>query len=418
MEQQELIPHLFRTEYRKIVSVLCKTFGLDEIETAEDIASDTFAIAAQTWPLNGIPENPVAWLYTVAKNKAKTYLNRNQLFAKKIASELKRSSTATNEIEIDLSEQNSSDSQLQMMFAICQPSISTEAQIGLSLRILCGFGIDEIASAFLTNKETINKRLFRAKEKLRNEKVRVEFPSETEIDSRLDTVLATLYLLFNEGYYSESRDEVVREELCFEAMRLAQLLVENERTNLPKVNALLALMCFHASRFEARKNQNGEIILYEDQDETMWNQELISRGAYFLRQSSQGKQISKYHLEAGIAYWHTQKADTSEKWENILQLYNLLLQVEYSPVAALNRTYALSKARGKQEAIIEAEKLNLSSNHYYFTLLGELYKGIDNDKAKNNFEKALSLAKTSADKKAIQMQIEQLTKESAIPGSL
>ncbi|HTM93669.1 MAG TPA: DUF6596 domain-containing protein [Flavisolibacter sp.] len=410
MEQQELIPHLFRTEYRKIVSVLCKTFGFDEIETAEDIASDTFAIAAQTWPLNGIPENPVAWLYTVAKNKAKTYLNRNQLFAKKIALELKRSSTVTDEMEIDLSEQNSSDSQLQMMFAICQPSISTEAQIGLSLRILCGFGIDEIAGAFLTNKETINKRLFRAKEKLRNEKVRIEFPSETEIDSRLDTVLTTLYLLFNEGYYSESRDEVVREELCFEAMRLAQLLVENERTNLPKVNALLALMCFHASRFEARKNQNGEIILYEDQDETMWNQELISKGVHFLRQSSQGNQVSKYHLEAGIAYWHTQKADTKEKWESILQLYNLLLQLEYSPIAALNRTYALSKANGKHSAIIEAEKLNLSGNHYYFTLLGELYKGVDNDKAISNFEKALSLAKTSADKKTIQIQIEKLTK--------
>jgi RNA polymerase sigma-70 factor (ECF subfamily) len=313
-------------------------------------------------------------------------------------------------MEIDLSEQNVFDSQLQMMFAICHPSISAEAQIGLSLRILCGFGIDEIASAFLTNKETINKRLFRAREKLRIEKVKIELPSKDEIDARLDTVLTTLYLLFSEGYYSESQDEVLREELCFEAMRLTQLLTENGKTNLPKVNALLGLMCFHASRFEARKNTNGEITLYEDQDENVWNQQLISKGVYFLKLSSQGNQISKYHLEAGIACWHTQKEDTREKWENILQLYNLLLQIEYSPIAALNRTYALSKARGKQEAIIEAEKLNLSNNHYYFTLLGELYKGIDNDKAKKNFEKALSLARTSADKKTIQIQIDQLVK--------
>jgi RNA polymerase sigma-70 factor (ECF subfamily) len=410
MEQQELIPHLFRTEYRKIVSVLCKTFGFDEIETAEDIASDTFATAAQTWGMNGIPENPIAWLYTVAKNKAKNHLNRNRLFAKKIVSDLKHSSIETDEMEIDLSEQNVFDSQLQMMFAICHPSISAEAQIGLSLRILCGFGIDEIASAFLTNKETINKRLFRAREKLRIEKVKIELPSKDEIDARLDTVLTTLYLLFSEGYYSESQDEVLREELCFEAMRLTQLLTENGKTNLPKVNALLGLMCFHASRFEARKNTNGEITLYEDQDENVWNQQLISKGFYFLKLSSQGNQISKYHLEAGIACWHTQKEDTREKWENILQLYNLLLQIEYSPIAALNRTYALSKARGKQEAIIEAEKLNLSNNHYYFTLLGELYKGIDNDKAKKNFEKALSLARTSADKKTIQIQIDQLVK--------
>lgn len=153
---------------------------------------------------------------------------------------------------------------------------------------------------------------------------------------------------------------------------------------------------------------HGEIVLYEDQDETAWDQELISKGVYFLRQSSQGNQISKYHLEAGIAYWHTQKTDTKEKWESILQLYNLLLQLEYSPVAALNRTYALSKARGKQEAIIEVEKLNLSNNHYYFTLLGELYRDIDNDRAKSNFAKALSLAKTDTDKKLINARIERL----------
>jgi RNA polymerase sigma factor (sigma-70 family) len=408
MEEQELIPHLFRSEYRNITSVLCKLFGIEHIEVAEDIASESFLSAMEIWPYKGVPENPVGWLYTVAKNKAKNYFNRNHLFTNKIASQLKPSMT-DDQVEIDLSEQNISDSQLQMMFAICHPSISTEAQIGLSLRILCGFGIDEIASAFLTNKETVNKRLFRAKEKLRDGNVKIELPSTDAMEERLGTVLTTLYLFFNEGYYSESQDEVIREELSFEAMRLTKLLTENKKTNLPKVNALLALMCFHASRFKARKNKDGEIVLYEDQDEAAWDQEFISKGVYFLRQSSQGNQISKYHLEAGIAYWHTQKTDTKEKWEHILQLYNLLLQLEYSPIAALNRTYALSKARGKEEAIIEAEKLNLSTNHYYFTLLGELYKEIDADKAKNNFEKALSLAKTSADKRTIQAQIEKLT---------
>jgi len=409
LNNEELIPHLFRIEYSKIVAVLCKIFGIEHVEIAEDIASETFLSAMEVWPYKAVPENPVAWLYAVAKNKAKNYFNRNHLFTSKIAVQLKQPTTV-DEVEIDLSEQNISDCQLQMMFAICHPSISTEAQIGLSLRILCGFGIDEIASAFLTNKETVNKRLFRAKEKLRDENVKIELPSTVAIEQRLDTVLTTLYLLFSEGYYSESQDEVIREELCFEAMRLTKLLTENEKTNLPKVNALLALMCFHASRFKARKNNNGEMVLYEDQDETTWDQELISKGAYFLRQSSQGNQISKYHLEAGIAYWHTQKTDTEEKWENILHLYNLLLQLEYSPVAALNRTYALSKARGKKEAIMEAEKLNLSNNHYYFTLLGELYRDIDTDRAKNNFEKALSLAKTGADKRMIQIQIEKLKK--------
>ncbi|MEJ7680086.1 MAG: DUF6596 domain-containing protein [Segetibacter sp.] len=151
-----------------------------------------------------------------------------------------------------------------MLFALCHPSVSTEAQIGLSLRILCGFGIDEIANAFLTKKETINKRLFRAKEKLRVEKVQIEFPGEAKINERLETVLTTLYLLFNEGYYSESHDTILREDLCLEAMRLTYLLIENEQTNQPDVNALLSLMCFHSSRFKARKNENGEIVLYQE----------------------------------------------------------------------------------------------------------------------------------------------------------
>ncbi len=406
MEQQELIPHLFRTEFRKITTVLCKHLGIAHIEIAEDIASDTFLLAVETWSFKGIPENPTAWLYSVAKNKAKNHINRNHIFSDKVASQIKQTASEIQETEIDLSDRNTTDSQLQMLFALCHPSISTEAQIGLSLRILCGFGIDEIANAFLTNKETINKRLFRAKEKLRIEKVQIGFPGDAEIDKRLETVLATLYLLFNEGYYSESRDTVLREDLCSEAMRLTHLLIEREQTNQPIVNALFSLMCFHSSRFKARKNENGEIILYEDQDEALWDNELIAKGGYFLHQAAQGNKLSKYHLEASIAYWHTIKADTKEKWETILRLYNQLLITEYSPIAALNRTFALSKVRGKEEAIGEAEKLKLTDNHYYYTLLGELYRDIDNEKSRSNFEKALFLAKTRTDKQVIQKKID------------
>jgi len=408
MQQQELIPHLFRTEFSKITAVLCKHFGIEHIETAEDIAGDTFLQAVETWTYKGLPANPTAWLYAVAKNKAKNFFHRSNIFSGKIANDIKNSSPQTEELEINLSDENITDSQLQMLFAICHPSIPTEAQIGLALRILCGFGINEIANAFLTNNETINKRLFRAKEKLRTEKVTIEFPGKTEINDRLETVLTTLYLLFNEGYYSESDNTILREDLCTEAMRLVFMLIENEQTNLPEVNALYSLMCFHSSRFAARKNEKGEIILYDEQDELLWDQELIIKGIYFLHEASKGNEISKYHIEASIAYWHTIKSDTKNKWENILQLYNKLLQIEYSPIAALNRTYALSKANSKQEAIAEAEKLNLSGNHFYFTLLGELYTDIDNKKAKDYFQKALELAKTQTDKQTIQKKIEKL----------
>ncbi len=405
MEQQELIPHLFRTEYRKITAVLCKLFGIEHIEIAEDIASDTFLTATETWGLKGLPENPTAWLYHVAKNKAKNYLKRNSLFENKIAADLKSAKPDTDDLEINLSEQNINDSQLQMMFAICHPSISTEAQIGLSLRILCGFGIEEIADAFLSNKETINKRLFRAKEKLRVEKVKIELPDLSQIHERLEAVLTTLYLLFNEGYYSASQNISLRKDLCFEATRLNYSLAENEYTNKPSVNALLSLMCFHASRFDARINQHGEIVLYDEQDTNLWDYELIKRGEYFLNLSSKGNEFSKYHLEAAIAYWHTNKSDTKEKWESILQLYNKLLQIEYSPIAALNRTYALAKANSKQEAIEEAEKLNLTTNHLYFALLGELSMDIDNAKALSHFQKALKLAKSKSDKNLLSNKI-------------
>lgn len=408
MQDNELIPHLFRTEYRKIISVLCKLFGIEHIEIAEDIVSDTFLLASETWGLKGLPKNPTAWLYTVSKNKTKDVLKHNKIFTEKIALEIKQTAVESQEIEIDLSNKNINDSQLQMMFAVCHPCNSTEAQIGLALNILCGFGAEEIADAFLSTKETIYKRLSRAKEKLKEEKIEIELPVQSEINNRLETVLTTLYLLFSEGYYSTSQNTTLRKDLCVEAMRLNVMLVDNEQTNTPSANALLGLMCFHSSRFEARINQSGEIILYEDQDETLWNKELIDRGEHYLNLASKGNKLSKYHLEAAIAYWHTQKKDTTEKWENILQLYNRLLQIEYSPVAALNRTYALSKANGKEEAIIEAEKLKLNENHLYHSLLANLYEGINHQKVSQHLQIALTLAKTETDKKIIVNKITRL----------
>lgn len=409
MEHKELLPNLFRTEYQKIVSVLCRLFGIQYIEIAEDIVSDTFLSASETWAIKGTPENPTAWLYAVAKNKTKNYLKRNTVFETKIAGEIKHNTPLNNpEIDIDLSDQNIADSQLAMIFTVCNPSNSEEAQIALALNLLCGFGINEIADAFLSNKEVIYKRINRAKEKLKEENIKIQNPNSSEIKERIQTVLKTIYLLYSEGYYSISQNTTLRKDLCTEAMRLTYLLIQNKNTNLPETNALMALMCFHSSRFEARTGSNGEIILYEDQNEALWNQELIDKGTYFLSKSSTGNTLSKYHLEAGIAYWHTNKNDTSEKWQNILELYNNLIILEYSPIVALNRTYALSKVKGSHEAIREAEKLNLTDNHFYYSLLGNLYSKIDAKKALQHFETALNLAKTVSDKNIINRNIKQL----------
>jgi RNA polymerase sigma-70 factor (ECF subfamily) len=405
MLDNDLIPHLYRTQFSKMVAVLCKLFGAQYISVAEDLVSDTFLLAAETWGQTGMPANPVAWLHTVAKNKACDFVRRQQLFDQKIGPEIKYGAQESFEVDIDLSDKNISDSQLQMMFAICQPSIPAEAQIGLSLRILCGFGIDEIADAFLTNKETINKRLFRAKEKLKEAGIKIELPSNTEIPQRLQAVLTTLYLLFNEGYYSKAKNTILRKDLCLEAMRLTLLLLDNEATNLPEVNALLSLMCFHASRFEARTNPDGELVLYPDQDPGLWNQDLIERGRYYLHLASKGSLVGKYHLEAAIAYQHTDAIDQPQKWENVLLLYNRLLKIEYSPMAALNRAYALAKAKGAAAGVAAAEELGMEGNHLYHSLLGDLYANIDHDKALKHLRTALSIARTDADKRWLQKRI-------------
>jgi RNA polymerase sigma factor (sigma-70 family) len=409
MEQEkETLKALFQKEFSKMVAVISKLFGLQHIEIAEDIVSETFLLALEAWKIKGVPANPTAWLYTAAKRRTLYHLKRNKIFENKIVPELTPKEKYPEINELDFSQQNIKDSQLQMLFAICNPLIGSEAQIGLALRILCGFGIDEIAEAFLSNKETINKRLFRAKEKLRAENVKMELPSENEIDKRLDNVLHIIYLLFNEGYYSKTQNQILRKDLCADAIRLGIMLTEYEKTNRPKTNALLALMCFHASRFGARQTNNNSFILFEEQNQELWDLALIKQGCHYLDCSAQGDEVSSYHLEARIACWHCMKEDTEEKWNDILHLYNQLLLINYSPGVALNRTFALYKANGRQAALIEAEKLKLENNHFYFILLGELYKDIDPGKAILNFKRACALAQTQTEKQILQAKIESL----------
>jgi RNA polymerase sigma factor (sigma-70 family) len=366
----EPLKELFQQQFVKMVAVISNLFGLQHIELAEDIVSETFLTAAEEWETKGRPENPTAWLYTVAKRKTIHLFRRENILRTKVIPAIAAGQATEFEtagIDLDFSPQHIRDSQLQMLFAVCTPAIASESQIGLALRILCGFGIDEIAEAFLSNKETINKRLFRAKEKLRTENIRLELPPATEITSRLDNVLHIIYLLFSEGYYSPTQNRVLQKELCLEAMRLGVLLTEYALTNQPKTNALMALMCFHASRFDARETNESEIVLYEEQDEGLWDTALIREGMRYLDLSATGEQLSSYHLEARIAYWHCIK-DSPEKWEDILQLYNQLLMINYSPGVALNRTFALYKANGLEQALIELDKLKLEGNYYYNVL--------------------------------------------------
>ena len=425
----ELLPHLFRLEYSKMTAVLCRHFGLKHIEIAEDIASETFLKASEVWSTDGLPENPTAWLYTVAKNETKDYLKRLTIFETKIKETIKTNEflraryLEQSELDfshsdtfVDFTQQTISDSQLAMIFAVCNPAISTETQICLALQILCGFSVEEIADAFLAKTETIKKRLLRARAKLRSDNFQIKVLQEATIRLRLDAVLRTLYLLFNEGYFSKSNNNLIRKDLCSEAIRLALVLTENQLTNTPKTNALLALMCFQSSRFDARINDTGEAILFEQQDKNLWDKELIEKGNYYLvnacsgNENSPGEFVTKYHLEAAIAYWHTTPTDKN-KWEHILELYNHLILIEYSPMTALNRTFAFAKVYRNKRAIKEAEKLNLNENNYYHSLLGYLYADTDVGKAIAHYNKAISYTKSKTEKKTLMKEIERLNKK-------
>ena len=406
MPHSQLLSDLFRKEYAKMVAVLCRHFGFSHLEIAEDIVSDTFLKAYELWATQPLPPNPTAWLYTVAKNKARDYEKHVAIFEDKVKKAL-TPTEKSEELTFETSEIN--DSQLEMLFNICDPSISVVSQISLALQILCGFTVEEIANALLTNTETIKKRLLRAKSKLREHHFQIKTVSPSDIQARLETVLRCLYLFFNEGYFSETNSQFIRKEFCKEALRLTLLLAEHPQTDTPQVNALLSLMCFQSSRLEARTSATGENTLYEQQDKSKWDKDLIDRGNYYLVKACEGSQVSKYHLEAGIAYWHTTPTDEN-KWEYILRLYNQLIIIEYSSIIALNRTFTYGKVYGKEKAIVEAEKLGLEDNHYYHELLGYLYTDIDNQKAIAHYQRAITLSKSPNERATLQKQIEQLVK--------
>jgi len=287
---QQTIDHLFRHESGKMVSVLSRLLGLQHMDIAQDIVQDTLLQAMTTWAYGNLPENPSAWLYRVARNRAIDHLRRERKF-KEISPRYhylmqsgQELSPAIDQLFLDFEIR---DSQLRMIFVCCHPSIATESQVALSLKTLCGLSVSEIAKAFLTSEETIAKRIYRAREKIRAEELQLDHPPANELKQRLDAVLQSLYLLFNEGYNSSHPDRLIREELCEEAMRLTYLLTLQEKTNTGETKALLALMCFQASRLQARLDDRGAIVLLMHQDRSKWYRPLMDKGFAYLEAAMQ-----------------------------------------------------------------------------------------------------------------------------------
>lgn len=415
----QLTDHLFRHESGKMVSVLTKIFGPENLETAEDVVQQTFMDAIQLWKFKGVPENPSAWLFKVAKNKAidvvrKNKYSRNYDFNDRERILLTSEYTLASTMDKLWNEDLVQDDMLRMMFACCHAEISTENQITLILKTLCGFSTAEIAKTFLTSEDTVSKRLYRTKEFFREQKIKFVIPSNDELQNRTEAVLNSIYLLFNEGYSSTHSNELIRKDLIDEAMLLCKLLLENKRTQLPQCYALMALMCFHAARSESRISATGEIILLPVQDRSTWNFELIARGNEYMNQAAFGDAITSYHLEAAIAYEHC-IAPNFEKtnWLRILDLYNWLCKIAPSPVAELNKVVALLQVEGalaaKQQLTMLAEDKKMHNFYLYHSLLGEINALLLNSvEAKKNFETAMQLSQSVPERKILRDKIHAL----------
>ena len=410
-----LVDHLFRHESGRMVSVMTRLFGAHNLALAEDVVQEAFLKAFQEWRFNPIPPNPSAWLMVTAKNKAIDAIRRNKYqieFSEDISSLLKSEYTAVATVNEMFIDDEIADSQLRMIFTCCHPSLSPEMQIALTLRTISGFGIQEIAHAMLTNNETINKRLYRARQYIKEENIRFEIPAGRELSLRLDMVYTVLYLLFNEGYNSGKSDELIRKDLCAEAIRLCLILSEHAVGNRPKTYALLSLMCFHSSRFDSRMNSDNEIVLLQDQDRSKWDRELILKGQDYLSRASEGDEVSEYHIEAAISAQYCMASQFEEtNWRTVANLYDALLAMKRSPLVRLNRAVVLARIYGPSAGIDEIQKIEgfeaLASRHYlYNAVLGQLYlEANEIDKARHFITIAGELTTSEAEKRLLSKKL-------------
>jgi RNA polymerase sigma-70 factor (ECF subfamily) len=410
-----LIDHLFRHESGKLVSILTRIFGTENLDLAEDVVQDSLIEAIKQWTYKEIPHNPSAWLFKVAKNKALNIINREKYkrqYSSEFAHFLQSEWTAEPALDHLFSKQEIEDDQLRMIFTCCHPSISPDSQIALALKTLCGFSISEIAKAFLTTEENINKRLVRARQKIRDDKIPFEVPQGKDLEKRLQTVLETIYLLFNEGYSASSGEDLIRFEVCEEAIRLTEMIaVHSSIQHKSNVYALLALMQLNASRFKARQDDEGNILTLEKQDRSLWNYTLMEKGFLNLEKSTSEEQISIYHILASISAYHCSAINyKATDWKSILALYDRLIQIDNSPIVLLNRAIAVSKVSGAEKAIAELDQIKnsvaLKTYHLFYSTMGELYIELNQfSKAIEAIEKAIELAPLQNEKLLLQRRL-------------
>jgi len=415
-EMPQIVEHLFRREWGKIIAILTRIFGIERLELAEDVVQEALAKALQTWPYYGVPENPSAWIMRVARNLALDQTRRETTFRNKqreIAGFLERPDFG----DLTFSQDEIEDDRLRMIFVCCHPQIPQEAQVALALRTLCGFSVAEIANAFLTTEAAIAKRLTRAKQRIHAARIPFEIPTGEELTARLNGVLQTLYLLFNEGYKASAGKRLIREELCHEAIRLTDLVAGHMAGDRPQTHALLALMFLNAARFSARTDSEGKILRLKEQNRSRWDKPMIARGMFHLAQSATGLEISEYHLQAGIAACHcAANDDKATDWPQILSLYDRLIELDDSPIIALNRAVAVANVHGPAAGMAAVEAIRdcreLQSYYLLYAVLGEFEAQLDRPQtAASYFRQALKQTGITSEQHFLRKRLRECEKQ-------
>lgn len=408
----QVVEHLFRHEAGKMVATLTAIFGIDHLTLAEDVVQEALVRALQTWPFYGVPQNPSAWIMRASRNLALDVVRREKVFRDKepeIVRLMDRENPAPD--AAGALDQEIADDRLRLMFVCCHPQIPSDAQAALALKTLCGFSVTEISRAFVTSEAAVAKRLTRAKQKIREAGIAFEIPAGAELTRRLDGVLQSLYLLFNEGYKASSGERLVREDVCREAIRLAGLLAEHAAGNQPRTHALLAVMLLNAARFPARVDDDGNLLRLEEQERSRWDRAMVARGMYHLARSAAGEEISEYHLQAGIAACHCAAPDyKSTDWPHILNLYDRLAEFDDSPVVALNRAVAVANLDGPEAGLAAVAAIRnlsaLDAYYLYYAVLGELEARRDNFVvAIDHLQKSLELTDLKSERDFLRSRI-------------
>jgi len=394
--------HFFRHESGRMVAALTRIFGVHNLALAEDVVQDAFCRALKVWRIRGVPENPSAWLMAAAKNGALDVLRRQRTarsFAPELSRFLQSEWTLAPVVEELFAADAIKDDLLRMMFSCCHPRLAEPAQVALILHILCGFSVDEIASAFVTTHAATEKRLTRAKKALAGSKRLFDTTAPADFSARLPAVHRALYLLFNEGYHGASAETAVRVELCGEAMRLTALLLEHALGATPVTYALAALMCLDAARLPTR------VDAAVDQDRSKWDQQLVVEGLRFLELSARGSELSEYHVEAAIASIHSCALCTEDTdWETIVSLYDTLMTIRPTPIVALNRAIAIAQNQGPERGLEEIRAIGdrdrLAAYPFYSATLGELeLRRGRYERAREHFRAAFALARNPMERR-------------------